>query len=337
MNIIEVKQNFPKNTIRVDITLGNYCNYKCWYCWPGSNEGTHKFPDYDIMVKNLSYLLDYYLANSDKTVFDFNLLGGEATHWPKFIEFVSYFKQRYNCIFTLTTNASKSLDWWGKATPYLDYVAISSHREFSDKAHLREVADYLYKQKTIVVMLQLMDPTAWDQCMADIEYYKASKYSWAIRYVEIVDIQNVNYTKEQKNIISKLRARRANIFWFLMNNKSYRSKVTVIDSNNKKHSLSDNDILLDRINNFKGWECNAGVDWIAIKMDGHLAAICNNKIFGQEVPYNLYNLNFQQEFNPVIAPTICEKDGCWCTFETNMPKRKVSNINNKKIIPIYAN
>ena len=99
MEIIEVKQNWPADTIRIDVSLGNYCNYKCWYCWPGSNDGTHKFPDFDLIVKNLSALLDYYLANSNKTKFDFNLLGGEATLWPRFVEFVAYFKSRYNCIF----------------------------------------------------------------------------------------------------------------------------------------------------------------------------------------------------------------------------------------------
>lgn len=327
MEIIEVKQNWPEDTIRIDVSLGNYCNYKCWYCWPGSNEGTHKFPDFDLIVKNLSHLLDYYLANSKKKKFDFNLLGGEATHWPRFIDFVAYFKQNYDCVFTLTTNGSKKLDWWAKAAPYLDYVVISSHHQFADPAHLRDLADFLYKQNMIVVMTQLMDPYAWDKCVDMIEYYKGSKHSWAIRYSEIIDLANVNYTEEQKAVIAKVRARRANIIWFLKNNKSYRSNVKVIDTNGKKHKMSDNDILLQRLNGFKGWECNAGVDWLAVKMDGHLSAICSNKIFDQD--YNLFDNDFAVKFKPTIAPTICTQDACWCSFETNMNKRKV--------IPIYAN
>ena len=53
MKIIEVKQRWPKDVLRIEIMLGNTCNYKCWYCFPGSNEGTHGWPEYDQFVKNL--------------------------------------------------------------------------------------------------------------------------------------------------------------------------------------------------------------------------------------------------------------------------------------------
>lgn len=325
MEIVEVKQNWPKDTIRIDVSLGNYCNYKCWYCWPGSNEGTYKFPDFDLIVKNLSALLDYYLANSDKRKFDFNLLGGEATLWPKFIDFVAHFKKNYDCVFTITTNGSRKIEWWKEAAPYLDYVVISSHHQFADVSHLRDLADFLYNQKMIVVITQVMDPYNWDKCLQMIDYYKKSRHSWAIRYTEIID-SSVNYNDEQKKLLSKVRARRANLFWFLKNNKSYRSRVEVIDADNKKHKMSDNDILLKRLNNFKGWECVAGIDWLAVKMDGRISAICSNQILGQD--YNLFDLDFVEKFKPIIKPTICAQEACWCSFETNMNKRKIIPIKN---------
>lgn len=326
MEIVEVQQNWPKDTMRIDISLGNYCNYKCWYCYPGSNEGTHKFPNIEVIIKNLSGLLDYYLTNTNKTKFDFNLLGGEVTYWPKFIEFVRYFKTNYNCVITLTTNGSRKLDWWAEAAPYLDYVVISSHHQFADIEHLRNLADYLYKQNMIVVITQLMDPGAWQKCLDAVEYYKKSRYKWPIQYAEVIE-QRILYTQDQKDLINKDRARGSNIFWFLKNNRSFQSKTTVIDTKNKKHRMSDNEILLKRLNNFRGWSCNVGVDWLAIKMSGVLSGICANKIYDRE--YNIYDENFLQDFHPTIESSICERDACWCTFETNMPK--------KKIIPIYEN
>jgi hypothetical protein len=32
INIVEVKQNWPNDLLRVDVTLSNICNYHCWYC-----------------------------------------------------------------------------------------------------------------------------------------------------------------------------------------------------------------------------------------------------------------------------------------------------------------
>jgi MoaA/NifB/PqqE/SkfB family radical SAM enzyme len=335
MNIIEVKQNWPNGYMRIHLELGNICNYKCWYCWPGSNEGTHKWPDFDLLVKNLSHVLDYYIEHTDKRKFDFNLLGGEVTHWKHFIDFIKYFKERYDCIFTLTTNGSKKLSWWEAAAPYLDYVGISSHHEFADLGHLRNLADLLYKKNVIVVVKVLMDPYAWDKCMDAVEYYKGSEKRWTIRYLEIIEIEKVNYTEAQNKIIGKLRARGPNLFWFFKNNKSYRSKVTVVDDKNKTHKIKDHEIVLDRLNNFKGWECNVGIDWIAITIDGNVSGICGNPLYGKSEILNILDPAFTNKFHPTIKPGICEINSCWCSFETNMPKKKLNSSN--KIIPIYAN
>ena len=335
MNIVEVKQNWPNGYMRIDVSLGNICNYKCWYCWPGSNDGKYKWPDFDILVKNLSHVLDYYIKHTDKRKFDFNLLGGEVIHWKRFIDFIKYFKERYDCIFTLTTNGSKKLSWWAEAAPYLDYVGISSHHEFAEPQHLRNVADLLYEKNVIVVVKVLMDPYAWGKCMDTIEYYKGSKRRWSIRYLEIIDVENVNYSTEQKDIIRNLRARSANIFWFFKNNKSYRSKVKVVDDTGTTHKIKENEILLNRYNNFKGWECNAGVDWIAFKIDGSVAGICGNPLFNQDEILNIFDVDFPNKFKPTIVPTVCQQISCWCSFETNMPKKQISLKN--KVIPIYAN
>jgi organic radical activating enzyme len=322
MEIIEVKQNWPNGYMRIEVSIGNVCNYKCWYCWPGSNEGTYKWPNYDLFVKNLSHILDYYIKNTDKKKFDFNILGGESTHWKYFISFVKHFKENYDCIITLTTNGSKKLEWWGEVAQYLDYVGISSHHEFANIAHLRDVADLLYKKNVIVVMKVSMDPFAWDKCIEAVEYYKKSEKSWAIRYLELID-KTINYTESQLNIIRKLRARKANLFWFIRNNKSYRSNVKIVDNNNKTHSIKDHEVILNRLNNFKDWECNVGVDWLAVRINGTITGICSNPLYGTQEELNIFDSNFVTKFNPKIKPAICQQQSCWSLFESNMPKKKI--------------
>lgn len=321
MQIVEIQENWPDDLLRVNITLGNVCNYKCWYCWPGSNEGTYGWPDFDTFTENLSYLLDYYLNNTNKRRFDFHVMGGEATHWKRFIEFIKFFKDRYDCVFSLTTNAVKNMDWWNEAYQYLDYVDISVHREFTDVDHVIEVADFLYKKNVLVMAKVMMDPTAWDQCVLIVDKLKRSKHRWAIWHVEVIH-NNAKYTEDQRSVLSTLRARRANLFYFFRTNKSYRSCVRVKDITGRSYRVANNHILLKRLNNFKGWNCNVGVDWVAVKEDGTLSGICSNPLFNMKNKFNLFNNNFTDIFSPDVLPTTCQQTSCLCMYETNMPKRK---------------
>lgn len=335
MEITEVKQNVPENYFRVNYIVSNICNYKCWYCYPGANEGDIKWPDFDLITKNLSHLLDHYIKTTNKRKFEIALIGGEVTHWKQFVPFIKYFKERYNCIFVLTTNGSKKLEWWEEVIPYLDHITISHHQALCDKKHLRDLADLIYKKNVFISMSVIMDPNCWDECIEAIEYYKKSKHRWSITYIEVILTDNVNYTDEQKALISKVRARSSNIFYYFRVNKTFRSSVSVIDTNNKKHKVSDNMLLSNRLNNFYGWDCTLGVDWVAIDGDGRIVGTCGNNIYDQSQVYNIYDVNFTKIFSPNVTSTICtQTKGCWCGWEINSTKKKIAN--SQKVIPIYA-
>ena len=334
--IIRVEQKWPDDYLRIDFSVGDICNFQCWYCWPESHAAEYKWPDYDLLVKNLSHVLDYYIANTNKRRFEFCLLGGEVTHWSRFLDFIKHFKENYNCIFNLISNGSKKLSWWREAAPYLDYVLISHHQQFSKVEHNRDLLDLLYEQGVIGVTTVLMDPWDWDNCLETIEYYKKSKRRWSIRYGEILH-KDVNYTDEQKKVIGKVRARGSNIFWFLWNNKTPRITPYITGLDGKKKKVTDNYILLNRLNDFRGWECNVGVDWFSIKIDGSFVGACNNLLYNDNIAYNIYDIDLTTKFAPKIVPVICTQNGCWCGFETNMPKRKVDFTTKNKIIPIYVN
>jgi organic radical activating enzyme len=334
MNLIEINNNWRDEVLNIDINLGNYCNYKCWYCWPGSNSGTHKFPNINVIKKNISHFINYYKEHTNKKVFDVHFCGGEPTHWKDFPEFIKFLKDNFNCLISMTSNGSKKLDWWKQNAKYFDRIHLSCHHEFVKIDEYRDLCDYLYEQNVVISVSVMMDPRAWDKCLDLVEYLKGSKRKWTIRYVELID-SDIDYTEDQKKIIAKHRARRVNLFFFWKNNKYYRSSVTAIDSDYKKHKLEDNEILLKRLNNFYGWECSVGVHWVNVAMTGEIAGTCNQVLYGNDFSYNLYDKNFVSDFNPTIIPAICSKTSCVCSVETVMPKRKLDN--SKKVIPIHAN
>jgi hypothetical protein len=158
-------------------------------------------------------------------------------------------------------------------------------------------------------------------------------YKWTIRHAEILHA-TINYTASQLAILQMLRLRSQSPWFYLRNNKTPSSKVVVIDSAGKKSKIADHIIVLERLNNFKGWECDVGVDWINIKADGTISGICGNALYDQSAIYNIYDAHFNETFQPTITPTIC-RSNCWCTFETNMAKRKLVTHDTTKIIPIY--
>lgn len=333
MNLVKIHNDWSDDAFKIDINIGNYCNYKCWYCWPGSNHGTHKFPDIDIITKNITHLIRYLKSTTNKKVFDVHFCGGEPSNWPKLLQFVKYLKEEFGCLISMTSNGSKKMEWWVEAAPYFDRIHLSCHHEFVDIEHFRNVNDYLYSQGVVPSTSVMMDPGAWDKCMELIDYLKKSKYRWTIRYVEIID-NLIVYTDEQKSILARHRARKINLLWFWFHNKYSVSKVTAIDDKGKKHRMKENEILLKKLNNFYGWECSLGLNWINVSMTGDIGGTCTQTPYNEIEKFNLYDPEFTEKFKPVATSTICKQTVCNCSPEINMPKVKTTN---KKVIPIYEN
>jgi hypothetical protein len=179
----------------------------------------------------------------------------------------------------------------------------------------------------------MIDPRAWDKCMNYIDVLKTSKRKWVIRYTELIG-HDIVYSTDQIAVLSKHKARSANIFWFLKNNKHYFSKVRVQDELGKIHKFSDNEVLLKKLNHFYDWSCSLGVNWLHIPRDGKISGTCGQTVFNSNPPYNFYSPTFSKDFNPVLKNTTCKMTMCTCGIETVMPKFKVDKT---KVIPIHAN
>lgn len=325
MKLVKIENGWKDNVLGINLSIGNVCNHKCWYCFPGANEGNFKFPDIETIKKNTKHLFDYYLKNTNKEIFDIQFVGGEPTHWPKLEEYIKFLKDNYKCLISMTSNGSKSFEVWERIAPYFDRIQLSCHHEYVKIDEFVNLCDYLYEKNVVVSVSVMMDPYNWDKCISLVKSLKNSKHRFTIRYVELLG-NNIHYTKEQKKLLSKHRARFPNLFWFWKNNKYYRSKVTGFDDKNKKYKLKDNHLLLNKQNNFFGWECSLGINWINILHDGEITGLCGQSLYGLKTKYNFRSENFVNEFSPTIIPTKCNQLSCNCMAETNMPKKKIIPI-----------
>jgi MoaA/NifB/PqqE/SkfB family radical SAM enzyme len=314
--IVKVDNDLPADHLRIEYMLGNLCNYKCHYCFPGSNEGNQVWPDIDIVKQNIKHLLDFYKANG-KNVFHFYLVGGETTLWKDLPEFCNYIKSHYNCIIEISTNATRKIDWWKENSKSFDHVDISVHHQYANINHIVEVADLLYEQDICTCLDVLIDPYSFDKCVELVEKLKVGKHLWPILAKTVHFDGTHKYSDSQLEYFNDQVKQYPNIDWYTRTNKKPKATVFITDINDKVvTTTSDNWLIKNNLNRFKTWSCSLGQDIIKIFPDGRITGNCQQTLFGEARDYMLYSESFKDEFNPKFTSVICSKDICPCPRET---------------------
>lgn len=323
--IKQVINNYSNNFFRIEYMLGNICNYKCNYCFPGSNEGTIKWPDVELVKTNLSHLLDHYISQG-RNKFELYLIGGEPTIWKDLPKLTEFLKNKYNISIHISTNGSCSPAWWKRNAKFYDSIDISVHHELAEVDHIVSVADVIYKEKINVVANVLMDPLHFDKCKSIVEELKNSQHRWPIIAKSVHYNGVTNYSDDQKKYFDQRIKRYPNLLRYAANvsKAGPTKKVWVITEENKKTRVpNDSWFALNQLNYFDGWECNLGVEYIKIHPTGEITGNCREYIYGIDEYYNLYRTEFSKEFSPELVPTICKKFICSCSGEIVLNKKQI--------------
>jgi organic radical activating enzyme len=321
--IKEIKNTYPSNLLRIEYMLGNTCNYKCSYCFPGSNEGNYRWPDVEIAKQNLNHLLNHY-KNNGKDLFQFYLIGGEPTIWKELPELLDYLKSQHNVIVNISTNASRTLAWWKKNYQHYDMVEISVHHQFADVEHINQIADFLYENNICLVANVLMDPDHFDKCKSIVDRLLTSKTPFPIIAKSVHFNGITRYSELQKEYFKTTNKRMPDLSWFNKTSKEpvKRKNIFVTTKDNQVMDIdSDSWFKVNNVNNFEGWTCNLGVDHIEIYQDGTISGNCRQKIWNLNTYHNLYSNDFLVNFKPEIKPIICSKNICACSSEIIINKK----------------
>lgn len=345
MKPIKIVSTQKPNILEIIWNPNNVCNYKCEYCWPGSNTGEYKSPkDLDLIIKNFNHLINEYKTNLGKTKVHIKMAGGEPTLWKDLDIFIRKIKENNDVYFSLISNGSRTLRWWKENGDLIDNAHLTYHIAQADPDHMIAVADTLFEFDKKVTVKVLMDRKHWQKGLDVIEYMKkTSKHKWMIMAgevtepevvkiadIKVIDANDVQLTKEQKGFLKNSLKRFPSLSWLWKNRKLiFGGQIRFYESiayfeNGKKLNAKANTYINNNWNGFEGWSCNIGLESVYIHWDGEIKGSCNQIIYGLDYAFNILDEDFVSKFKPDFKPSICSKKNCFCSPETHISKFKLS-------------
>lgn len=235
--------------------------------------------------------------------------GGEPILHPLFPEIVNRLKRNNNYI-GVTTNGSRSEEWWAKVLP-LDNVTISLHPEFTNIEKINSIGKFILDSGTNLMFNLSCDPANWEKTVAlfdDLDNeLKPLVSPKVLNYLEKATKENYDYTDEQSAWITQHLTKP------VANNK-FKNSIMYFSDNSKEPILLGK-VTINKWNTYKGWECKAGSQSITINPNGQVyAGICQVKKLGHLSNFEL--------FEDII---VCPFDNCACPTDIRAEKHKVIN------------
>jgi uncharacterized radical SAM superfamily Fe-S cluster-containing enzyme len=307
-NVLDHHHSECKDWVVVNWNLGNMCNFKCSYCPSILNDGSFGWNDYDTIVSFINAVVEHY--HPRKVYFEFT--GGEVTLWKDFIKCVEYIKSIGHDV-GFISNGSRTLRWWEQNKEKFDHVCLSFHPEEGNADHFIEVVKIMSQQcRTHCNIMMHYNKSIWPKCVTVAnEIIKIKNISLALQPL-IVDFgENLySYSDEELAYINNQ--------WTLLGSrikhdktwKMYRGSMDMHDTiNDLKQNSSAHRFINDKTNNWKGWDCWAGIEQIVVDFDGSIfRGWCR-------VGGTIGNMKTPEKINWPIDPIRCNKSMCHCNFD----------------------
>ena len=307
-----------KDWVVVNWNLGNMCNFNCSYCPSILNDGSFGWNDFEVIQRFIDECVTHYRPR--KVYFEFT--GGEVTLWKDFVKCAEYIKGIGHDI-GMISNASRTLRWWEQNKEKFDHACLSFHAEHSDPEHFLKVVEIMSQVcRTHVNVMMHYDPKWWDTCQDVAERVIAIKdISLALQPL-IIDFgeELFSYTDEQiayidrqwHNLGIKIEHTRDH------SKNLYRGSMDMIDEvNGLSENSSAHRFINDKTNNWKGWDCWAGIEQIVVDFDGSIMrGWCR-------VGGSFGNIKRPESIQWPTRAVRCNKSMCHCNFD----------IMTKKVLP----
>lgn len=292
----EIEKDY-RNKIIINLELTLRCNYRCEYCYQRDWSKTGQL-EYRDCIK---FIEEIQKRNHDKDILVY-ILGGEALLYKdisKLLTALYIMKIETN----ITTNGSKSIDWWSEYSKKITSIVLSYHHNESNQDEFFNICKTITKYKHITVNL-MMQPKYFNEI-----------YNFGLRLVNNLDLVivnlktirengiNISYTKEQQKLLLENNKLKSKKIYKGYNSFGHTHLEVTDDVGNKRLELI-NQLLIEEKNRFRGWFCYAGIETFFIS---HLG-----EVFGSFCKSNGSMGNIKTHINYRSEPIICDKTMCDC-------------------------
>lgn len=285
-----------QNSVKVEWNLGKRCNYNCSYCPPSIHDLNSPHTDLNVLERAVDKICE---INKPIRI---SLTGGEPTVHPYIEELLEYFKFKEISWVNLTTNGSRPSRWYLQHEFFFNHIVFSLHFEENWQRVVKNINEY-YDGTDREFFVNVMAHHAYMKEVRDIVNSFDEK---GIKYA----IRRIRWTDGDHNVFDDLRYEGKDLQWILDHEATVKPNVKI---NNIK-LMHSNDVIKQHLNQYKGWECNAGLESLMINWDGEVhRATCR---VGGSLG-NIYNGTFVMPTGPIN----CTRD--WCTCAADIPLTKV--------------
>lgn len=303
------------NRFVVDWTLNSLCTYHCSYCPPNLHRGQNFIYSRERDPEIIQGFLDkLYEQVKGRSVHIF-INGGEPTISPSLEPILDFCYAKGWCAY-VNTNGSRSIDWWQDYAKKAYKVTISYHPETVVDEEIFEKVEYIGTQ-TNVGVFTLMYPPLWEKSLRAYYRFKdmprvtiAPSRVFKREHMDKFDVSH-DYTSEQLQWLEE------NSQTIYKDNKFFPQPsnhygMNLIANGDVISTFDEVECVNNRQNSFVGWNCNMGVDHIAITSYGEiLQSACRQAKKIADIS-NFETLN--------TAPTSCYTEWCMCTADVLIPK-----------------
>lgn len=307
-NRLDHHHNEAKDWVVVNWNLGNMCNFTCSYCPSILNDGSFGWNDFEVVQAFIDNVVEHYAPR--KVYFEFT--GGEVTLWKDFVKTAKYIKEIGHDI-GFISNSSRTIRWWEQNKTLFDHVCLSFHPEEGDPEHFLKVVEIMSQQcRTHVNIMMHYDQEIWLRC-EDVanRVIKIKNISLALQPL-IIDFgeELYSYTQEQLDYIDRQWHDLGSKIEHDKTWKLYRGSMDMIDEvNDLKQNSSAHRFINDSTNNWKGWDCWAGIEQIVVDFDGSvMRGWCR-------VGGSFGNMKDPENIRWPEKAIRCNKSMCHCNFD----------------------
>lgn len=292
----------------IDWILGNYCNFKCSYCFGDLNTGSFRVPKLNSVIENNIKHIVSELHRVNKKDIAFTLSGGEPTMYHDFNQLTKLLRSFGSL--GIITNGGRTLDWWRENHHNLNKVTISYHVEFADLDHTLNLVELLLTNPDLFVSVHIMmHDKLFEKSITAAQVFSQTFQNRNNLKIELKLLRKNNgavadYTQEQLDKINSFK-----VVSGKKTTKNHGHNSTYLLENDQEEKLLVKDIK-DLTGSFKGYGCNAPHEFLQINQYGDVGRMTCGQSYNNTS--NIYSEEFIENFKLPDNEIICEKDICGC-------------------------